>query len=164
MDKFDELGNIISDMADKTSSWSRENKKKAFWISISITISSALITLLVGIQDSVPHSPENKSLVDFWFKLFVLLFGGISTVLAAWDSFYNHKQLWLNYSETRNHLRALSLEISLIPKEQRSDEELLYKYMERYNLILAESNEKWKKLRFEGETKAANNGTQVETK
>jgi hypothetical protein len=149
MDKFNTLQNVIDEMAVSTSTWSRDNKKKAFRISLAIACLTALVTILVGLQGDFPYFKENQELVHFYFKLSILMMSGLSTVLAVWDNFYNHKQLWINYGETRNHLRALSLEMSLVPEEKRQEVQVLEKYLTKYNQILTESNNNWKKLRLE---------------
>lgn len=155
MDKFNTLQSVIDEMAVSTSAWSRQNKKKAFRISLAIACLTALVTILVGLQGDFPYFRDNKEIVDFYFKLSVLTMSGLSTVLAVWDNFYNHKQLWINYGETRNHLRALSLEMSLVPEQRREDAKVLEQYLTKYNQILAESNNNWKKLRLEDADAAA---------
>ena len=148
MEHFEKLRKVIDEMANKTSSWSRENKKKAFNLSLLIAIFSALVTILVGVQSDFPFLVDDKESVDFFFKVTILTFSGASTVLAAWDNFYNHKQLWINYGDTRNMLRALLLEMDMCTDEEKKDLKVVKTYMSKYNHIMAEGNSKWKELRL----------------
>ncbi|MCJ8290457.1 MAG: DUF4231 domain-containing protein [Crocinitomicaceae bacterium] len=141
--KYEILVEEISIMADKTSTWSRDNKKKSFNIYIWIAISSAGITLLVAIANDIP---ENLSLI---VKVITLILSGITTVLAAWDGFYNHKQLWINYGETRNYLRSLQLKLKLLKPSEREDDSLLRVIYEEYQDVLQNGNTNWKALRME---------------
>ena len=143
--KFDLLKKTVDDMADSTSGWSRENKKKAFRFAVGIASASALITVLVGIEDSFPYLEEHETVIKFWFKVTILFLSGLNTVLAVWDGFFNHKQLWIGYGDTRNQMRALSLEMDFEPADTR--EESVRKYLERYNSILSHANAEWKELR-----------------
>lgn len=153
--RFEILQQEIETMASKTSSWSRENKKKSFRIYLSIAILTASVTLLVAVGDNIPVEQGNEDTLKFWVKLLVLILSGLSTVLAAWDGFFNHKQLWINYGETRNRLRALLLQMKLFTEEDKINK--VDYIFEEYQSIINASNEKWIKMReLEIETKSKN--------
>ncbi len=139
--KYLVLMDEVKAMADKTSHWSRENKKKSFNIYIAIATSSAFITFFIAIQNDVPERWH------FCIKVTTLLLGGLSTVLAAWDGFYNHKELWINYGETRNQLRALQLRLKLMGEEDGFDEEKFGEIYDEYQEILRRGNKKWQEMR-----------------
>ena len=141
--KYEILVEEISTMANKTSTWSRENKKKSFNIYIGIALASATITILVAIANDIP---ENLRLT---VKIITLILSGITTVLAAWDGFYNHKQLWINYGETRNHLRSLQLKLKLLKQSERENDSTLRAIYEEYQDVLQNGNSNWKALRME---------------
>lgn len=141
------LHDEIKSMATKTSIWSRENKKKSFNIYLFITIISALITILVAVGDVIPISPDRELLLKFLIKLLILILSGLSTILAAWDSFFNHKQLWINYGETRNKLKELLLEMELFSEADKLDADKVKIVFDKYENILEISNDKWTKLR-----------------
>ena len=148
MEHFEKLREVVDEMAHKTSVWSRDNKKKAFSLSLLIAIFSALVTILVGVQSDFPFWVEHEESVNFFFKVTILTFSGTSTVLAAWDNFYNHKQLWINYGDTRNMLKALLLEMDMCTDDEKQDLKVVKEYMNKYNHIMAEGNSKWKELRL----------------
>jgi hypothetical protein len=155
--KFDILQKEIETMASKTSKWSRENKKKSFAIYLLIAILTASVTLLVAVGDSIPVQPDCQDELKFWIKLLILILSGLSTVLAAWDGFYNHKQLWINYGETRNKLRALLLQMKLFTEEEKLDMKKVDIIYNEYQSIINSGNDKWIKLReLEIENEAKN--------
>ena len=152
-EKFNTFQTALKIVADKTRDWSRENKKKSFNIYISIATLSAAITFLVAISDNIPFLKQYSEEIKFLIKVVILILSGTSTVLAAWEGFYNHKQLWLNYGETRNALRALEFSVSLLNNDEKKDDEFVNKLIEEYQDILNHGNKNWTKLRAEDENK-----------
>lgn len=147
--KFEILKEEVSKMVEKTAKASLNNKLKSFRIYIGIAISSAIITFLVAIGNDIPKEGA------LTIKIIILLFSGLSTILAAWDGFYNHKQLWINYGETRNQLSALELKLKLLDEEEKTDDKKIDKIFEEYQEILSNGNNKWTKMRLE--VKESNN-------
>ncbi|TYP99222.1 uncharacterized protein DUF4231 [Tenacibaculum adriaticum] len=151
--KYEILEKEVSEMALRTSLWSKENKRKSFRIYISISISSVLITFLVAIGNDIPEH------LRFIVKIITLFFSGLTTVLAAWDGFYNHKQLWINYGETRDHLKSIQLKLKLLNTSERNDDQILNRIYKEFQDLLHNSNSKWRELRVE-ETKATSKSSE----
>ncbi len=141
--KFEILHEEVSEMVKKTTKSSINNKLKSFRIYIGIAISSAIITFLVAIGNDIPEEG------NFIIKVIILLFSGTSTILAAWDGFYNHKQLWINYGETRNQLSSLELKLKLLDDEEKKDDKKLDRIFEEYQEILSNGHNKWTKMRLD---------------
>ncbi|WP_044203822.1 DUF4231 domain-containing protein [Flammeovirga sp. OC4] len=141
--KYDVLFEEISSIADRASSRSQENKLKSFRIYLGIAIASALITILVAVSNDVPLAYQLHA------KIVTLLLSGVTTVLAAWDGFFNHKQLWINYGESRNQLRAIQLKMKMMDEKQRSDEEVLEQIFNEFQEVMHNGNSNWKTLRME---------------
>lgn len=143
LSKFEILQKEISDKATQTGASSLNNKLKSFRIYIGIAISSAIITFLVAIGNDIPKEGA------FAIKVIILIFSGTSTILAAWDGFYNHKQLWINYGDTKNQLKALELKIKLMDEQERVNDKKLDEIFKEYQEILSDGNHKWKAMRLE---------------
>lgn len=141
--KLGVLSNEISIMIQNTTNRSNQNKKKSFRIYIGIAISSALITFLVAIGNDVPKNLSAP------VKFLTLFFSALTTILASWDGFYNHKQLWVNYSETRDLLKELQLKIKLASEEDQKKSEFIKHIHQEYQSIVNKSNFKWKELRLD---------------
>ena len=147
--KFEILNEEVSKMVAKTAASSLNNKLKSFRIYIGIAISSAIITFLVAIGNDIPKEGA------FIIKVIILLFSGTSTILAAWDGFYNHKQLWINYGETKNQLSSLELKLKMLDDDERKDDKKLDRIFEEYQEILSNGHNKWTKMRLD--VKESNN-------
>lgn len=141
--KYDVLFEEISAIADRASYRSQENKLKSFRIYLGIAIASALITILVAVSNDVPKDYQLHA------KVVTLFLSGVTTVLAAWDGFYNHKQLWINYGESRNQLRAIQLKMRMMDEQERHDDKLLDKIFEEFQQVMHNGNSNWKTLRME---------------
>ena len=141
--KLDILSNEISIMIQNTTNRSDHNKKKSFRIYIGIATSSALITFLVAIANDVPKDLSTP------VKFMTLFFSALTTILASWDGFYNHKQLWVNYSETRDLLKELQLKIKLASEEDKKKSLFITYIHQEYQSIVNKSNFKWKELRLD---------------
>lgn len=147
--KFTILEEAVSQMTDMTSARSQNNKKKAFRIYLFVSISTALVTLLVAVGDNIPFFEQSKEVSKFIIKLTILFLSGLSTVLIAWDGFYNHKDLWVNYSATRNEMEGLKLKMKLLSTEEQSNDNILDGILKEYQAILERGNSNWKKMRLE---------------
>jgi len=140
--RFEILEEEISKMIDLTTSRSIRNKKLSFRIYLGIAISSALITFLVAVGDDFP---DWKTTV----KVLTLFFSALSAILAAWDGFYSHKELWVIYGETRDYLKELHLKMKLASNEDKTNSDYLNQIHKEFQAIVSKGNFKWKKLRLE---------------
>lgn len=141
--KFEILQEEISKMIEKTTNSSIQNKKKSFRIYIGISISSALVTFLVAIGGDIPKEWSST------LKVVTLFFSALSTVLAAWDGFYNHKQLWVYYGDSKNNLKALLLKLRLLSDDDKNNQDVINEIHKEYQAIMNKGNYKWKELRLE---------------
>ena len=141
--RFYFLQNEVSEMQKKMGERSQNNKVKSFRIYIAIAISSTLITFLIAISNDVP---ENYKL---WVKMITLILSGASTVLAAWDGFFNHKELWANYGDTRNQLDRLLLKMNLTDEDEKLNAKIVEQFYNEYQDVLSSGNSKWKEIRVD---------------
>ncbi len=139
---FEILQGEIQKMIDYTSRRSYLNKRKSFRIYICVAISSALITFLVAIGDDFPVWRES-------IKMLTLFFSALSSILAAWDGFFNHKELWVIYGETRDYLKELYLKTRLASESDKNNPEYIKKLHGEFQSIVSKGNFKWKELRMD---------------
>ncbi|OSY87241.1 hypothetical protein WH52_12320 [Tenacibaculum holothuriorum] len=142
LSRFEILQEEIVKMIEFSSCRTKQNKKKSFRIYISIAISSALITFLVAVGDDFP---DHKTII----KILTLFFSAMSTIFAAWDGFYNHKDLWVIYGETRDRLKELHLKTKLASIEEKNDSEYITQIHKDFQAIVNKGSFKWKELRME---------------
>ncbi|MEV6206292.1 SLATT domain-containing protein [Kitasatospora sp. NPDC051914] len=75
------------------------DRKRAFGLQISTVGLSAVITVLLGVQVGEPARQ--------WLADVALGLGAAITVLAAWQTFFSHRALWLQRADTVHRLGAL---------------------------------------------------------
>ena len=118
-----------------------DNKRKTMYVVVFGALISATTTVLIGLS---------KIWIDLdkYLSTFALITSSSLSVLYAWDALFNHRKLWVNYTDALNKLYDIETDLrhlkvsSLEENEQKVN--LLY---ENYKLILKELNEEWKSMR-----------------
>jgi ABC-type multidrug transport system fused ATPase/permease subunit len=124
------------------------NKNKAFLSKILSISFSTLTTILLGWQ-GVP----DKTLITV--KNVALLLSACVTIVAAWDAFFNHRELWVRYTSTANRLKAIQSDLNyLLAGTPNPNPEKLDELYGRYHAVLDETNASWQDLRKEQSPKA----------
>jgi hypothetical protein len=75
------------------------HRKRHYLTQVSTVLLSAIITVVAGLKSLLS--------TDFASNM-VLTLGAISTVLAAWGSFFSPREMWLLDAELYGDLRALN--------------------------------------------------------
>lgn len=126
-----------------------DNKHKAVRAKLSVTAMSAVISIAAGIALSFDAA-------TFWpdaINILVLVLGGVSTVVGTWDNFYDHKDLWVRYTDyfmKLIHLQSQLEYLELSPTTKLADVD---KVMGAYLKILDDSRVEWTKIRTADEEK-----------
>lgn len=123
----------------------KENKRKAFAFKM-ITLTLGLIaTLVLGIETDDSQKAVLKN-AAFVCTCCITFFTGV-------DLFYNHKALWVRYTETLNELKAIraQLEYSVVSSEGPIPKEQLDSLHQRLQACLASTNDWWATERKKGE-------------
>ncbi len=121
------------------------NKYKARNFHVIVTIASAISTIILGFDFAGFNA---LSFMNDHTKNIALIISSFITVISTYNTFFDHKSLWVNYTNTRNRLYDLKFEINYYLKGKEDiDPEQIEKYKERYREILHMLNEKWSKLR-----------------
>ncbi|AFZ60230.1 DUF4231 domain-containing protein [Anabaena cylindrica FACHB-243] len=120
------------------------NREKAIRIKfISLAIAS-LTTILLGINGL---NTSNKLI----FQNIAFSLSAMTTFLTVWDTFLNHRGLWIRYTATLNELYELrdNLEYLCTDEMENIDKEKLDKLYQQYQIIFEETNKNWTELRKE---------------
>lgn len=114
-------------------------RKVSFWTYGSISTLAALSTIALGLN--IEHLGESP-------RIFALIISGLITVLSAYTTFFNHKELWVANNNALNSLRKLKFDIEY--KEQNLsglDTKLTENFKKEYQRILDNLNNSWNKSR-----------------
>jgi hypothetical protein len=124
----------------------KQNKRRAFMVYLGATMLSALVTVLLGLQGVA----DSKLL---YIRNGALILSATVTVLTAFDTFFNHRALWVRYTQTVSHLRALQTELEYISEDHLSEAQL-DSLFQRMQEILANTNEWWQQERTDKSPKS----------
>lgn len=124
------------------------NKQKAFAIRIAVIGAGTLTTVMLGL--SIPG-------IEQLSKNIALCLSAIATLLSAWESYFNHRELWLQYTATYTSLRALLADLEFqcldldedYPESVSAVNEGLNKLFAQMQRALQETNNAWQTLRDE---------------
>ncbi|WP_212936415.1 DUF4231 domain-containing protein [Bacillus hominis] len=143
MSSISKIDVLIKDINENISIFEErkeKNKKRAYKLRVYSIISSALVTLLLGLK------AINLNL----FSNIALFFASLMTVFNGIEGFYNHRGLWYKDIKTLTSLRELKRDLDFsIAGEQRESIsiELLTEYKNRLQNILTEDVNTWSKIR-----------------
>ncbi|WP_298760086.1 DUF4231 domain-containing protein [uncultured Psychroserpens sp.] len=122
-----------------------DNKYKARNFHVLITVLGAFSTIVLGF-DFI--NLKSLSFFEDQAKNLALIISALITVVSAYNTFFDHKGLWVNYTSIRNSLYNLDFEIDYyLEGNEDIREGKIEEFKERYNEILDLANHKWTKLR-----------------
>src|SRR5215471_12960988 len=95
--KLDVLRSLINDSISSFEKKRNRNRNKAFLAHFGATAISAAVTVLLGLQGI------NDGQV-IYVRNAALILSAIVTVLTGFDAFFNHRALWVRYTQTVSQL------------------------------------------------------------
>jgi len=146
----DEKLAILRAQIDHSVKWFRDarrrNRRNAFLLRFGTAALSAATTVVLGLQGFETYRVLLKNVA--------LILSASVTVIAAWESFFNHRELWVRYTATLGLLRGLQsdLEYACAGNIQAEGLDVFH---DRLNAILRETNASWLQLRDEANSTAA---------
>jgi uncharacterized protein DUF4231 len=120
-----------------------DNKRKAFRVYLGATAISAMVTVLLGLQ-----GVSEKAV---WIRNVALILSATVTLLTGFDTFFNHRALWVRYTQTVTQFFGLQARLdylTAVEGQEVPDGEVdrLFEEMQR---ILADTNRWWMDQRAE---------------
>jgi hypothetical protein len=139
------LAEVVSTQIVSFAARRQTNKKKAFWFKMLITSFSAGTTILLGLQGLETLFPSAPTVI----KNMALVLSAFVTLFSAWDTFFNHKALWVRYTKTVTDLRSILSELEFLSSNTDSKVEGtdLDRLFRKYQSVLDETNSFWQNLR-----------------
>ena len=122
------------------------NKYKARNFHILVTLLGAIATVVLGL-DLMKY--EGMSFFQDNSKNIALIITAGVTVVSAYNTFFDHKGLWVNYTVARNDFYSLRFDIDFYLKgNKKIDPDRILQFKDRYNEVLDRTNQKWTKQRI----------------
>jgi hypothetical protein len=150
--KIEYLEDEINDRILSFESKRSVNRNKAFAFKFVTAICSGAITILLGI-----HSADDAAKIIL--KDMALVLSASLTIFSTWDTFFNHRELWIKYTETSNELKQLRSDINYlkvggVEKIAEGEIDELYRV---YKKILNNTNINWTKTKSKNNTDKTKN-------
>ena len=121
-----------------------ENRSKAFRLKMAMVSLSALTTVIVGINASLP----DKDKWSIALSAFALCTSAAVPILAAWEAFFDHRWLWIQYTATLGELYSLSDELDYeLSSGLPISQDKLHKIWTRFQVALQSTNKEWETKR-----------------
>lgn len=137
--QIDFLTSLIEESINSFCSRRKTNKNKAFYMQIAVTILASISTIILGLK---------IDRLEEFTRISALVISTSITIISGVDAFFNHKRLWITYTDALNAMYSLRFDLNyrLLGGLILTDDEL-ENFKKRYQAILDASNEKWMKLR-----------------
>lgn len=121
-----------------------QNKKKAFLVYLGATAISAVVTVLLGLQGV----PDEKVV---YIRNIALILSAAVTLLTGFDTFFNHRALWVRYTQTVTQLFAVQAKLDYLLADVERDvpEAEVDRLFEEVQRALSETNRWWQDQRAE---------------
>lgn len=145
--KIDYLENEIKAKISSFESKRSANRNKAFAFKLITAICSGAITIFLGI-----HSADEATKI--YLKDIALCLSASLTIFSTWDTFFNHRELWIKYTGTSNELKELISDIGFLKVggiEKINDDKVDELYLS-YKEILKSTNSHWSKIKSKNNT------------
>jgi len=114
------------------------NKRRATCLHLSITLLGAFSTIILGLK----FATEN--LFAQHAENIALMISALITIISGFNTFFDHKDLWINFTKTRNQLYNLKFDLDyyLAGNNQPKIEDL-NKFKDTYQKIMKSANNEW---------------------
>jgi hypothetical protein len=110
-------------------------RKIAFWTYLSITILAALSTIILGLNIA-----ELKDIP----RIVVLIITGFITVISAYNTFFDNKEMWVANNNALNELYKLKFDLSFRERQKIDiDDNTVEEFRQQYQDIHNRLNKIW---------------------
>jgi DNA-binding PucR family transcriptional regulator len=143
--KTEALRKMLDEQIESFERRRRRDKKKALGFRIAQAVASAVVTVLLGLNVS---QLGFRDVAQEWLKSLALVISAAATVFAAWDAFFDHRELWVRYTSAAAALKTLRSELNYRaagpdPMTEADADKLFQRFQE----ILDQANTSWQQLR-----------------
>lgn len=114
-------------------------RKIAFWTYLSISILAALSTIILGL---------NIKFLEEHLRIIALILSGFITILSAYNTFFDNKQMWIAYNNALNEFYKLTFDIEFAESNSSINEDSVKQYKVEYQNILDRLNSSWTNSRL----------------
>jgi Protein of unknown function (DUF4231) len=143
--KSETLARLLEEQISSFDRRRKRDKDKALVARMVQALASASITVLLGLNISKLGGSE---LLQEWLKAVALVISATATLFAAWDAFFDHRELWIRYAAAASTLRGLRSELQYVTSSGSAPSEAdLDRLFRQCQETLEKINTSWQQLR-----------------
>ena len=135
------LANELEYQINRVNKQRKRDKRKATWLKMATIILTAAVPVLIGLE-GVANISSLLTNVAF-------VIGVVVTGIIAYDSFFDHRSLWVMRANTLAKMRTLKIDFDfdVARAPEHLSESSLNTLMSRLEVILKDDLESWLSLR-----------------
>jgi hypothetical protein len=147
--KFEVLKSQIADEVNHFKKRRDKNKLIARSVYTCATLISTANTVVLGFQLAQPAAAP--AIAHPAIRNAALIMSSLVTALVAYESFFNHRALWVRYAQTVCQLLSLQARIKYYSADglRRIPDVDLDRFFEEFEVTLAQTNDWWQRARSE---------------
>lgn len=145
MEKAKTLEHMLDEQISGFDKRRKRDKDKAFLFRMVQAFASASTTVLLGLNLS--QLGWTDAAAQEWLKAAALIISAGATLFAAWDAFFDHRELWIRYATATSTLRGLRSELQYITSAGSASEAAIDRLFGQFQETLEKVNTSWQQLR-----------------
>lgn len=113
----------------------KENRRKYSIVGVISATMAAVTTVLIGLSNVWDATARTLSAL-------AIVTSALVTIVSSWESIYNHKKLWMLYTDKWVLMKELKTDLAHLKKVEDNQEAVNNLYI-RYKGIVREFNDQW---------------------
>jgi hypothetical protein len=127
-----------------------EHRTKAFRLKMGTVVLGALTSVLVGVNASIVGKAADAGHWTAVLSAAALCTSATVPVFAAWEAFFDHRWLWIQYTASLETLYSLSDELEFsLSGGGTIDQKKINELFVRFEAALQSTDSKWQNKRLE---------------
>ena len=120
----------------------KENRRRSANVAVINASMAAITTVLIGLSNA--WQPATRILSSL-----AIVTSALVMVISGWDRIYNHKKLWMMYTEAWVQMRELKSDLSHLAKTAPDDDDAVANIYGRFKNVMKGLNDQWLAMKSE---------------
>ena len=120
----------------------KENRRRSANVAVVNASMAAVTTVLIGLSNSWQSASRILSSLAIATSALVM-------VVSGWDRIYNHKRLWMIYTDAWVQMKELKFDLAHLTKTAPGDEDAINHIYTRFKTVMKGLNEQWMSMKSE---------------
>ena len=118
------------------------NRRRSANVAVINASMAAVTTVLIGLANA--WQPATRILSSL-----AIVTSALVMVISGWDRIYNHKRLWMIYTDAWVKIRELKSDLAHLDRTAPNDDEAVALLYSRFKSVMKGLNEQWMAMKSE---------------